>query len=90
MHPTQKPQELFEYLINSSTHPGDIVVDPFVGSGTTAVAAANTGRHFICGDISAEYVEIARRRLSTEFGRPAPKRGEDAPLDDLPLFAATA
>ena len=77
-------------MILYSTDPGGIVLDPYMGSGTTAVAAANTGRHFICGDISAEYVEIARRRLSTEFGRPAPKRGEDAPLDDLPLFAGAA
>lgn len=87
-HPTQKPVALLEYLIRTYTNAGDLVVDPFCGSGTTAVAAANTGRHYIVGDISPEYVEIARRRLSLEFGRPAPRRAREVePLDDLPLFA---
>lgn len=63
LHPTQKPVALFEYLIRTYTQPGDVVLDPCVGSGTTAIAARNTDRHFICGDSSAEYVAIARKRL---------------------------
>lgn len=62
-HPTQKPVALFEYLIKTYTQAGDLVVDMCVGSGTTAVAARNTGRRFICGDFTLDYVEIARRRL---------------------------
>lgn len=63
LHPTQKPVALFEYLIRTYTDPGNVVFDPTCGSGTTAIAARNTDRHFICGDISAEYVEVARKRL---------------------------
>jgi site-specific DNA-methyltransferase (adenine-specific) len=62
-HPTQKPVALFEYLIKTYTQAGELVFDPVVGSGTTAVACVNTGRRFICGDQSAEYVAIARERV---------------------------
>lgn len=63
LHPTQKPLELFEYLIKTYTKEGEIVLDMTCGSGTTAIAARKTGRHFICGDITPEYVELALRRL---------------------------
>lgn len=66
-HPTQKPIALFEYLIRTYTRPGDLVIDPFVGSGTTALAARNTGRRFICGDFTPEYVQIARDRLAEPY-----------------------
>lgn len=66
-HPTQKPVALFEYLIRTYTRPGDLVFDPFVGSGTTALAARNTGRHWITGDLSPEYVGIARARLAEPY-----------------------
>jgi DNA modification methylase len=62
-HPTQKPVALFEYLIKTYTQKGDTILDPCVGSGTTAIAARNTGRHFICGDSSQEYVDMANMRL---------------------------
>lgn len=65
IHPTQKPVALYEYLIQTYTRPGELVLDPFSGSGTTAIAARKTGRHFICGDSSAEYVEMSRKRLAT-------------------------
>jgi DNA modification methylase len=52
-----------EYLIKTYSQPGDLVCDPFMGSGTTAVAARNLGRCFIGCDLSHEYVEIARRRV---------------------------
>jgi site-specific DNA-methyltransferase (adenine-specific) len=64
IHPTQKPVALFEYLIRTYTQPGDLVLDPFCGSGTTAIACRNTGRDFLCCDLSAEYVAIANKRLS--------------------------
>lgn len=87
VHHTQKPVALFEYLIRTYTHEGALVVDPFIGSGTTAVAAKISNRQYICGDQSAEYIEIARRRCEPEFGKP-PKRSKPAlPIQDLPLFA---
>lgn len=63
-HPTQKPLYLLERIVESSTHEGDIVLDPFCGSGTTGVACRKFGRTFIGIDISAEYLELSRRRLS--------------------------
>jgi site-specific DNA-methyltransferase (adenine-specific) len=48
VHPTQKPVALFEYLIKTYTNEGETVLDNCSGSGTTAVAAINTGRRFIC------------------------------------------
>ena len=55
---------MFEYLIRTYTQPGELVLDPTCGSGTTAVSARNTGRHFIVGDTDADYCEIARARLA--------------------------
>jgi site-specific DNA-methyltransferase (adenine-specific) len=85
IHPTQKPVALFEYLIRTYTQPGDLVFDPFVGSGTTALAARATGRHYICGDLSSEYVTTAHDRLRLPF-EPRMVRGNDD-VSDLPLFA---
>jgi len=62
-HPTIKGRKFIEWLILLSTDPGDLVVDPFVGSGTTAVAAIGLGRRFIGCDISKEYCELAEKRL---------------------------
>ena len=69
-HPTQKPVALFEYLIRTYTQPGETVFDPCVGSGTTALAARNTGRNYIVGDSSDEYVQIARNRLALPYTLP--------------------
>ena len=64
-HVTQKPEALIERLILASSAPGQLVVDPFVGSGTTACVAARLGRHFIAGDADARFVGIARTRLAS-------------------------
>jgi site-specific DNA-methyltransferase (adenine-specific) len=64
MHPTQKPAPLFEYLIKTYTSEGDVVLDNCLGSGTTAVAAINTGRQFIGIERESEYVEIANKRIA--------------------------
>jgi site-specific DNA-methyltransferase (adenine-specific) len=61
-HPTQKPLALLERVITASSDPRDIVLDPFVGSGTTGVAAARLGRRFIGIDIDATYLELAVKR----------------------------
>ena len=66
VHPTQKPLNLFEKLIEKHSNAGDIVCDPFLGSGTTAVAAKRHKRHFIGCDIDAKYAEIAQKRVAQE------------------------
>ena len=62
-HPTQKPVALMAYLIATYTNPGDTVLDPFCGSGTTCLAAEQLGRKWIGGDSSDEYCRIARKRI---------------------------
>lgn len=70
IHPTQKPVELWKYLLRTYTNEGAIVLDNCCGSGTTGVAAKQLGRHSIQMDISQEYCEIAKRRLEeTEEGK---------------------
>jgi len=63
-HPHAKPVALLERLITASSDAGDIVLDPFVGSGSTGVAAANLGRRFVGVEIEPTYVGIARDRLA--------------------------
>ena len=66
VHPTQKPTELMVELIELFTNPGDIVLDPFAGSGTTGVACLRLGRRFIGCELSPQYAAIARERLAAE------------------------
>jgi site-specific DNA-methyltransferase (adenine-specific) len=63
-HPSQKPQELLRYLLKTYTLEGDVVVDPFCGSGSTGVACATLGRSYIMGDVHPPYIETARRRVA--------------------------
>ncbi len=63
VHPTVKPQALMQYLIRLVTTEGAVVLDPFLGSGSTAVAAMATGRHYLGYEILPEYFDIARARL---------------------------
>jgi site-specific DNA-methyltransferase (adenine-specific) len=65
-HATQKPEALIEKLILASSAPGQLVVDPFVGSGTTAVVAARLGRSWIAGDGDARFVGLTRERLAAQ------------------------
>ena len=62
-HPTQKPVELMVKLIRIHSKEGDIVFDPFMGSGTTAIACLKTGRKFIGCEISKKYCDIANKRI---------------------------
>jgi hypothetical protein len=64
-HPTQKPVRLIRYLLDLYTKEGDTVLDPFVGTGTTAVACKQMHRHFIAIDNDPEYVKMAIARLTT-------------------------
>lgn len=63
IHPTEKPVKLLERLIEMSTDPGDLVVDPFSGSGSTVVAAQNVGREGLGIESDAQYIEPSRARL---------------------------
>lgn len=63
-HPTQKPVELFGYLILTYTNPGETVLENCFGSGTTGVACANTGRRFIGIEKATDYFEAGRRRIA--------------------------
>ncbi len=63
-HPTEKSIQIIKPLIESFSRPGDIVLDPFLGSGTTAVAAAFTDRRYIGIEIDQDYCTIARKRLN--------------------------
>lgn len=70
MHPYEKPIGLIEFLLSKSTVESEIVVDPFGGSGTTAVAAKRLGRHYVTGDISAAYCDLMRKRLAQPYTLP--------------------
>lgn len=62
-HPTEKPVGLMEILIGNSTNEGDIVLEPFAGSGSTCIAAKNLGRNFIGIELDEEYCKVANDRL---------------------------
>lgn len=63
VHPTQKPVNLFRELILASTKEGDVILDPFIGSGTTAIAAIRGNRHFIGCELDEGYFKIATERI---------------------------
>jgi site-specific DNA-methyltransferase (adenine-specific) len=63
LHPTQKPVDLFAYLIRTYTNEGELVLDNCMGSGTTAVAAVRSNRNFIGFETEPDYVRIANQRL---------------------------
>ena len=65
LHPTQKPLKLFRELIEKHSNAGDIVIDPFLGSGTTAIAALELGRRFAGCDIDRQYVDVSLRRIQS-------------------------
>ena len=72
-HPTQKPTELVQQLIEMFSEPGQLICDPFLGSGTTAVAAVKSGRHYIGYEIDPGYFQICCDRLDeTEDALPVP------------------
>lgn len=65
-HPTIKPLNIVETLVFNSSKEGDLVLDPFIGSATTAVACIKERRHFIGFEIDKGYYDIASRRIKTE------------------------
>lgn len=63
LHDTEKPVELMKILIENSSKPNDIVFDPFVGIGSTAMACIETNRKFICCELDTTYCDIAKKRI---------------------------
>lgn len=80
VHPTQKPVELFEYLIRTYTNEGEVVLDNCIGSGTTAIASINTNRKFIGIEKEKEYYEFCLERIE------AHKRNNNHFLQQIELF----
>ncbi len=68
-HPCQLPEKLMERILALTTRPGDVVFDPFAGTGTTAVVAKRLGRHFVLTDCDPEYVRITQERLANDQPR---------------------
>lgn len=62
-HPTEKPLDLLEYLINTYTNPGDVVLDSCMGTGNTCIAAINTGRQYIGIELDKSFYNIAKERI---------------------------
>ncbi len=76
-HPAQYPLPMIERIVKAATNPGDLILDPFCGSGTTGVACVQTGRRFIGIEIDPSYADIARARIA--------KAAEQARQEALPL-----
>lgn len=83
MHPTEKPVALLKRLIECCTEPSDTIFDPFLGSGTTAVAAKQLGRNFIGVEVNPEYCKIAEERLKQEVLPFTKPQSEPEPARDL-------
>ena len=81
-HPSQKPVGLIEKLIACASDPGDLVLDPFLGSGTTAVVAQTLDRAWLGIEINPSYVELARKRLSESADLFSSASAEGSPPPD--------
>ena len=75
MHPTAKPVGLFCRLIRNSSRPGDVVLDPFAGSGTTVIACERMGRAARVMELDPHYADVILRRWEDETGREAVRIG---------------
>jgi DNA modification methylase len=83
-HPTVKPLALMKYLLTLGLPPGGTVLDPFCGSGTTALACKELGRNYICIEKELEYYQIACNRLDQPI-EPIPDEPIEEPVDNSPL-----
>ena len=83
LHPTQKPVEMMEYLIQTYSNEGDVVLDNTMGSGTTGVACVNTNRNFIGIEMEENYYKIAEQRISSTVPPEQLAHNISNPLTDL-------
>jgi DNA modification methylase len=79
-HPAQYPEELIERIVKLASNPGDVVLDPFIGSGTTARVAKDLGRSYIGYEIDSEYVRVCQKRLEQPFHRHRKRTADIRPL----------
>lgn len=78
-HPAQYPEKLIERIILSGSNEGDTILDPFMGSGTTAVVAKKLNRYYIGFELEPEYIEITNKRLEMNF--PPSKKLKDTQIE---------
>ena len=90
LHPTMKPVELVERAIRNSSRPGDIVLDPFGGSGTTLIAAEKSGRIGWLIELDPKYVDVIVRRWQDWTGQEAYREADAAKFNDLATLAGMA
>jgi DNA modification methylase len=83
-HPTQKPVRLLRYLIEDYTKEGDLIMDPFAGTGTTGVAAQLLKRHYLLIERDPEFANVATQRLKTPKTEEIQKTEEEPPNDQPP------
>jgi DNA modification methylase len=83
LHPTMKPVELVERAIRNSSRPGDVVLDPFGGSGTTLIAAEKSGRQARLIELDPKYVDVIVRRWQEWSGKQALRESDGIRFDDL-------
>ena len=76
VHPTQKPIALMEQIIECFTKPGDLILDPYMGAGSTLIAAVNLGRRAIGVELSPDYCEIAKGRILAAISTAPSDKGE--------------
>jgi site-specific DNA-methyltransferase (adenine-specific) len=76
LHPTQKPVELFIWILQNYAKQDWIVADPFCGSGTTAVACKRLGMHYLCCELDPHWADVARQRVAREDGALIDKSGK--------------
>jgi DNA modification methylase len=89
LHPTMKPVELVERAIRNSSRPGDIVLDPFGGSGTTLIAAEKTGRIGWLIELDPKYVDVIVRRWQDWTGQEAYREADAVKFNDLEAVTGT-
>ena len=65
-HPTQKPLALLDFLISTLSNKGDVVLDPFMGSGSTGVSSAKLQRDFIGIELEKDYFQVAKKNIESE------------------------
>lgn len=86
LHPTQKPIDLLELYINNSSLENDIILDPFMGSGSTGVACLNTNRKFIGIELDKNYFDIAKRRIEGCENQTSPIHTQESSLKERTLW----
>ena len=89
-HPTQKPLEIIERMVKASCPPGGVVLDPFMGSGTTALAAKRCGRDFVGFELNPDYCDIIESRLAAPVIEAGRKRKAAAKKAAIEFEAATS